>query len=175
MHLFTTVWCQLHKIWNSSLIHKVPDVARGEILLWLWCASGGSIRGTAEGNVWMDKQKAWSTACRSDDSLNKTKGIVPQSNVTWPNNNKVGTGSVFGNLYKEINTAVICEGVSVRPTLCHISAWKTAAKNSFHYSGAEVTVLKKKTTFSQKTASLLTSDTVRQRPVYWWPLCSHEI
>ena len=50
----------------------------------------------------------------------------PQSNVTGPNNTNVVTVTIFGNLYEEKNTAVICGEAPVTlhvlPTLRHISA-----------------------------------------------------
>ena len=57
-------------------------------------------------------------------SLNKIKRNVPQSNTTGPNNRNVVTVTVFGNLYKEKNTAAVAVLLPVLPTPRHISAQK---------------------------------------------------
>ena len=87
------------------------------------------------------------------------------------------TVTVFGNLYQEIDTAVLCGEVSVllsvlAPvllTLRHISAWKTVSvpgRSALQTGFRELS--------PQKTASFPASERVRQRPVYWWQLCSLE-
>lgn len=77
------------------------------------------------GPVWMVKAvvqsgvvSVWWCGNYICPSLNKIKRKVPQSNVTGPNISNVVTGSVFFNLYKEKNTAVILWKVSVILSEC---------------------------------------------------------
>ena len=108
------------------------------------------------------------TSRRGEGSLRNERNV--KSNITWPNNTNVVTGSVFGNLYD----------LYVLPTLRHTSAQKTASVSaehfnsqsvaSFHYCVVVVTVLK------TSTATISPPDrrfTLRQRPVHWCQLCNY--
>ena len=155
----------------------------GTVRLWLWCTSGGSIRGKLA-SVSMDKLKVrtrnvlvwW---CSQPGSkayylIIKLKRYVPhfkpQSNGTGPNNSNVVAGNVFGD---EKNAAVICRVsywlfIIFLPEKQYLSqAKKTVTHHvyvSIHSCVGVINVLKKipATIITQRTAFLLASERVRQ-------------